>query len=94
MNNISFPQMEIKYRPGKKQDCPKIAELINIASEGVVEYLFHDLVPGATPVQAVAHSLGNENSPQLLYERYSGNRRRRGGWKGSLLSVSLPRYHG
>jgi len=55
--------MEIKYRPGEKKDCAKLAELINIASDGVVEYLFHDLVPGMTPVQVVAHNLENDNYP-------------------------------
>jgi ribosomal protein S18 acetylase RimI-like enzyme len=55
--------MEIKYRAGEKQDCTKLAELINIASDGVVEYLFHDLVPGMTPVQVIAHNLENDNYP-------------------------------
>lgn len=53
----------LKYRPAEIKDCPKLAELINIASDGVVEYLFHDLVPGITPVQLVAHNLENEHSP-------------------------------
>ncbi len=55
--------MEIKYRPGEKRDCVKLAELINIASDGVVEYLFHNLVPGMTPVQVIAHSHENDNYP-------------------------------
>ena len=55
--------MGIKYKPGKKEDSGKIAELINIASDGVVEYLFHDLVPGMSPVQVVAHNLENDNYP-------------------------------
>ena len=55
--------MEIKYRVGIKEDSYKIAELINTASDGVVEYLFHELVPGMTPVQVVAHNLQNENYP-------------------------------
>jgi len=55
--------MEIKCRPGEKKDCTKLAELINIASDGVVEYLFHGLVPGMTPVQTVAHNLENDNYP-------------------------------
>ncbi len=52
--------MEIKYRPGEKKDCAKLAELINIASDGVVEYLFHGLVPGMTPVQVIAHNHEND----------------------------------
>ncbi len=55
--------MTFRYRPAEKEDCKKLAELINIASGGIVEYLFHDLVPGITPVQVVAHNLENENSP-------------------------------
>lgn len=55
--------MSINYRPGRKKDCNTIAELINIASDGVVEYLFHDLVPGMTPVQVVARNLENDNYP-------------------------------
>ena len=53
----------IKYRPGEKRDCAKIAELINIASGGIIQYLFQDLFPGMTPVQVVAHNLENDNSP-------------------------------
>ena len=37
--------------------------MINIASDGVVEYLFRDLVPGMQPVQIVAHNLENDNYP-------------------------------
>jgi ribosomal protein S18 acetylase RimI-like enzyme len=55
--------MEIKYRLGEKEDCEKIAEMIDTASDGVVEYLFRDLVPGMTPVQVVAHNLKNDHYP-------------------------------
>ncbi len=55
--------MEINYRPGEKEDCAKLAELINIASDGVVEYLCRDLIPGMTSVQVVARGLENDNSP-------------------------------
>ena len=51
------------YRSAEKADSGKLAELINIASDGVVEYLFHDLVPGMTPVQVIAHNLENDNYP-------------------------------
>jgi GNAT superfamily N-acetyltransferase len=53
----------IKYRSGEKRDCAKISELINIASGGIIQYLFQDLFPGMTPVQVVAHNLENDNSP-------------------------------
>jgi ribosomal protein S18 acetylase RimI-like enzyme len=55
--------MTVKYRLGTKEDSERIAELINLASGGVVEYLFHDLVTGMSPVQVVAHSLENDNYP-------------------------------
>jgi ribosomal protein S18 acetylase RimI-like enzyme len=52
-----------KYRPAEKADSAKIAEFINIASGGVVEYLFHDLVPKMTPVQIMAYNLEKDNYP-------------------------------
>ena len=55
--------MSLKYRPAEKEDSMKLAELINIASDGVVEYLFHDLISGMTPVQIIAHNLENDNYP-------------------------------
>jgi ribosomal protein S18 acetylase RimI-like enzyme len=54
--------MEISYRDGKKEDCKVLAELANIASEGVIEFLFHDLVPDMTPAQILAHSLEDGTS--------------------------------
>lgn len=55
--------MTIKYRPAEKPDSTKIAELIDIASDGVVEYLFHDLVPKMSPVQIMAYNLEKDNYP-------------------------------
>jgi len=55
--------MSINYRPAEIEDSGKLAELINIASDGIVEYLFHDLVPGMTPIQVIAHNLENDNYP-------------------------------
>jgi ribosomal protein S18 acetylase RimI-like enzyme len=37
--------------------------LINIASDGVVEFLFHDLVANMTSVQVVAHNLAEDHYP-------------------------------
>ena len=34
-----------------------------MASDGVVEYLFHDLVPGMEAVQVIAYNLENDNYP-------------------------------
>jgi len=54
--------MEITYRNGIQDDCTVLAKLVDIASEGVIKYLFHDLIPDMTPVQIVAHNLCTENS--------------------------------
>ena len=53
--------MDIHYRTGKKEDCPRIAELINIASGGVIEYLFHGLVPDQSHVAIIVHNLEGED---------------------------------
>lgn len=55
--------MEVIYREGKKEDCLRIAELDNIASDGAIEFLFHDLIPNMTPVQIVASNLENDRYP-------------------------------
>ena len=55
--------MGYQYGPAEKNDCGALAELINLASDGVVEYLFHDLVPGMTPVELIAHNLENVDTP-------------------------------
>jgi len=52
--------MEIEYRDGRVDDCAKLAEFVNIASDGVVEFLFHDLIPDQTPVQIMAHNLAQD----------------------------------
>ena len=49
--------MNFTYRAGQKGDCPKLADFIYIASDGVVEFLFHDLIPGRSPQQIMARSL-------------------------------------
>lgn len=54
--------MEITYRNGRKEDCAVLAKFVNIASGGVIEFLFHDLVPDMEPVQMVAHNLSTEDS--------------------------------
>ena len=49
--------MNIEYRTGRLEDCSRLAEFVDMASDGVVEFLFHDLIPGQTPVQIVAQNL-------------------------------------
>ena len=52
--------MNITYRDGRKEDCPKLAELIYIASDGVVEFMFHELIAGTSPVQIVAQNMARD----------------------------------
>lgn len=52
--------MQITYREGRKEDAPRLGEFIDMASGGVVDYLFHDLVPGLTPVQVMAGVLAED----------------------------------
>ncbi len=55
--------MKVIYRKGRKEDSPHIARLDNIASDGAIEFLFHDLIPGMSPVQIVASNLENDRYP-------------------------------
>ena len=55
--------MDIVYRPAEKADSQRVAELISLASDGVVDFLFHDLVPDMTPNQVVAHNLAQDRYP-------------------------------
>lgn len=52
--------MKITYREGLKEDCPKLAELVNTASDGVVEFMFHELIAGTSPVQIVAQNMARD----------------------------------
>ncbi|MDJ0781334.1 MAG: GNAT family N-acetyltransferase [Desulfosarcinaceae bacterium] len=54
---------EIHYRKGRRSDCGILAELIGMAAGGTVDYLFHDLIEGMTPVQVVAHNLARNHDP-------------------------------
>ena len=53
--------MNTTYRTGRKEDCPRLAELVYIASDGVVEFLFRDLIEGVSPIQMVAHNLERDS---------------------------------
>jgi ribosomal protein S18 acetylase RimI-like enzyme len=48
---------KILYRPAEKKDCHKIALLMNEASDGFAEYLFHDVVPGMTAVDMMVNNM-------------------------------------
>ena len=56
----------ITYRVGRKDDSSRFAELDDIASGGAIEYLFHDLIPGMTPVEIVAMDLAQDSFPHTF----------------------------
>lgn len=58
--------MTITYRQGKKEDSQRIAELDYIASDGAVEYLFHDLVPGRSAMQLLSDGLQQDTFPHTF----------------------------
>ncbi len=49
--------MDILYRRGKIEDCFKIAQGIDRASGGIVEFLFHGLLDGSTAAETMADFL-------------------------------------
>jgi ribosomal protein S18 acetylase RimI-like enzyme len=55
--------MNVIFRRTEKKECPRIAQLDNIASDGAIELLFHDLIPNMTPEQIVASNLASDSSP-------------------------------
>ncbi len=54
--------MDIKYRNAQKEDCSKIAEYINYASDGILDFLFEDINAGMTVTQILTYGLEDENS--------------------------------
>jgi len=54
---------DILYREGRFEDCYRIAELDDMASGGAIDYLFHDLIRGLTPVQIVAKNFERDEYP-------------------------------
>ena len=63
---------EISYRMAKKTECESLAEMINLASGNVVDYLFHDLVPDMTPVQIIAGNLARVGPAHSSVYRLGG----------------------
>ena len=54
--------MDIAYRNGRKEDCATLAEFVSIAAGGIIEFLYHELIPGMTPVEVEQKILENEES--------------------------------
>lgn len=69
--------MEILYRTGKQEDSLKIAEGIDRASGGIVEFLFHDLLGQYTTAQVMAKSIqekqGSDSYENAIVAEYKGN---------------------
>ena len=57
---------EVTYRPGRKPDCRRLAELDSLASGGAIEFLFHDLIPDMTSVDIVASQLEQDRYPHTF----------------------------
>ncbi len=55
--------MQILYRTGIQEDCPRLAELMYEASAGVADFLYEGLVPGTTPVEILARGLAADRHP-------------------------------
>ncbi|MBN1333256.1 MAG: GNAT family N-acetyltransferase [Synergistales bacterium] len=55
--------MGIIYRNAVKEDAPVMARLVEIASGGFIHFLFHDLIPGSSPLKIVEHGLGSDEEP-------------------------------
>ncbi|WP_347490367.1 hypothetical protein ABDB91_04120 [Desulfoscipio sp. XC116] len=55
--------MNIKYRDAQKKDCSKVAEYINYASDGVLDFLFEGTVGGMTVTQILTHGLLPKTKP-------------------------------
>lgn len=58
--------MDVNYRQGTINDSHRIAELDYVASDGAVEYLFHDLVPNTSALQLLAQGLAQDIYPHTF----------------------------
>ncbi len=54
--------MSIQFRSGTREDCAILAEMMNVASGGIFEYLFGSIKPGYTAVEVVTENLVNDRS--------------------------------
>jgi len=54
---------DIHFREGRFADCNRIAALDDMASDGAIDFLFHDLIPGLTPIQIIARNFERDEYP-------------------------------
>lgn len=68
--------MEILYRRGRFEDCDKIAEGIDRASGGIMDFLFHGLTGNFTPAEMMADFLrdgvGQESYENAIVAEFQG----------------------
>jgi ribosomal protein S18 acetylase RimI-like enzyme len=55
--------MEWTIEPAQKKDCPHLARLAEMASGGMSDFLFLDLVPGKSPAEVMAISYATKGQP-------------------------------
>jgi len=60
--------MDVTYRKAHNKECSILAEYIYSASNGVLDYLFKDTVPGMTVIQLLTFGLEDEQK----YNSYKG----------------------
>jgi GNAT superfamily N-acetyltransferase len=69
--------MDITYRSGKIEDCLKIAEGIDLASGGIMEFLFHGLLKNYTSTHLMADLLreetGYDSYKNAIVAEYQGD---------------------
>jgi ribosomal protein S18 acetylase RimI-like enzyme len=67
MNRISNPgDADVAIRPATRADCRRIAELFQISSEGVVDYIWEQLkpeYPGLSPLEIGERRYRRESTP-------------------------------
>jgi GNAT superfamily N-acetyltransferase len=56
--------MAIIYRDGRNEDCAALAEFVSIAAGGVIDFLYHELIPGMTPLEIERKVLENVDMPR------------------------------
>lgn len=55
--------MDIVYRCARKEESQKLVEYVFQASDGILEFSLHDLIPNTTPKQIFAYVLSEDTSP-------------------------------
>lgn len=59
--------MNVLYRTARREECLKLAEGINQTAGGILDFLYHDLIPGQSTIELVAGFLAEGGR----YDSYS-----------------------